>query len=67
MVTTLQEAIAKLCDVVKNTEISVTADKDGDVSIYWHGVTRLDCTPAIAAKAIPMLKQLESFGMDDSP
>lgn len=65
--TTLHEAIAKLCEAVKDTEIEVTADKDGAVSIYWHGVTRLDCTPAIAAKAIPMLKQLESFGMDDSP
>jgi hypothetical protein len=60
----LSEAIAALCKAVEGTEIAVNVDKDA-VEIYWHGVTKITCTAAVAAKVIPALKQLEAYGMED--
>jgi len=62
--TKLNEACAALAKAVDGTHIAVTFD-EGHVEIYWHGVTKIDCSPVIAAKVIPMLRQLETFGMKD--
>lgn len=47
-----------------NLEVNFSGD-DGAASIHWCGVIRLDCSPAVAAKAIVLFKQLEKFGAED--
>ena len=60
----LNEACTLLMKAVENTDIAINFDRD-EVQIHWFGVTQIDCSPAVAAKVIPMLKQLEMFGMKD--
>ena len=61
----LNEACATLQSAVEGTGIELNFSHDGDVSIHWHGVIQLDCTPAQAAKAIPLFKQLTALGASD--
>jgi len=60
----LNEALTALCKAVEGTEIAFNVDAD-DVQIHWFGVTQITCNATTAAKVIPMLKQLEQFGMKD--
>jgi hypothetical protein len=60
----LNEACTALLAAVEGTEIAVNFDKDR-IQIHWFGVAHIECTPAVAAKVIPMLRQLEQFGMED--
>ena len=60
----LNEACDLLLKAVENTEIVINFDKDS-VEIYWHGVTKINCSAAVADKVIPALKQLEKYGMED--
>ena len=61
----LSEACDTLQKAVDGTDIELNFSHDQGVSIHWHGVIRLDCTPAEAAKAIPLFKQLNALGAAD--
>lgn len=62
----LNEACATLLNAVKDTGMEVNfSGESGEVTIYWNGVNRLDCGAGTAAKAITLIKQLETFGMKD--
>ena len=60
----LNEAITLLHKSVEGTGIDVNIDAE-KVQIHWFGVTNIECSPAVAAKVIQSLKQLEAFGMED--
>ena len=47
-----------------NVEVNFSGE-DGGVQIHWCGVIQLDTTPAGAAKAIGLFKQLEALGAKD--
>lgn len=61
----LNEACKELLKAVDSQEIDVNFSSDGGVQIHWHGVIQLDCTPAQAAKAIPLFRQLNALGARD--
>lgn len=61
----LNEACTALAKAVEGTHVDVNFSDKNDVQIHWFGVTELTCSAAVAAKVIPMLKQLETFGMED--
>ena len=63
--TKLSEACAELQKQIDGTGIAINFDSEDQVSIYWHGVIQLDCTPAQAAKAIPLFKKLHAMGAAD--
>ena len=66
----MSKDLNEACNVIKrciegvNLEVNFSGD-DGSVQIHWCGVIQLDCTPATAAKAIMLFKQLETFGAKD--
>lgn len=60
----LQEAITALLDATVDTGIDINISSDGIV-IHWNGVNRLECNATNAARVLPMLKNLEKFGMKD--
>jgi hypothetical protein len=63
---TLNEACTLLMKETKGTGLEVNFSGDDEqISIYWHGVIQLDCGPVVAAKAIAMFRQLETFGAKD--
>ena len=63
--TTLSEACTELQKQIDGTGIAINFDSEDQVSIYWHGVIQLDCTPALAAKATPLFKKLHAMGAAD--
>lgn len=66
MTKTLNEACTLIQKSIDGTKLEVNfSGDDGAASIHWCGVIRLDCGPAVAAKAIAMFKQLENFGAED--
>lgn len=63
---TLNEACTLIQKSVSGTHMEVNfRGDDGAASIHWFGVIRLDCGPAVAAKAITLFKQLETLGAED--
>ena len=60
----LNEALTLLYKAVEGTNIDVNVDNE-KIMIHWFGVTNIECSPAVAAKVVQSLKQLEAFGMED--
>lgn len=64
--TTLQEACSVLVQAIEgDTNLEVNFSSDGGVQIHWCGVIQFDGTPAQAAKAIGLFKQLSALGAKD--
>lgn len=61
----LSDACNALHKAVEGTGIELNFSTDQGVSIHWHGVIKLECTPEQAAKAIPLFKQLTALGASD--
>lgn len=61
----LSEACEALQKAVNGAEIEINFAGERSVQVYWRGVIQLDCTPAQAAKAIVLFKQLDALGAHD--
>ena len=59
------EACKELLKAIEGQEIDLNFSSDRGVQIHWHGVIQLDCTPEQAAKAIPLLMELNALGARD--
>ena len=64
--TTLQEACATLSKAIEgDANLEVNFSSDGSIQIHWCGVIQMNGTPAQAAKAIGLFKQLSALGAKD--